>query len=190
MSSDLADAPTGACHSRVALAQQDHHGQQEHLEDEGRGQGGRRAACQHHPEEKPSVWPTCGWPRLTAADWFKVSFPLVILLTFRFHNNLYLNLVSGRIRIFHGVNFVCKAPPWWAVSNYCRGLETSPLSHMTTKIWDQKETQLSSTADLRYWPQLLDDSFARDLNSWGLNIVPHHLTILCQTLHWSLLLST
>ena len=111
-------------------------------------------------------------------------------MSLRILNDLHLNLVSGRIRIFHGVNFVCKAPPWWAVSNYCRGLETSPLSHMTTKIWDQKETQLSSTADLRYWPQLLDDSFARDLNSWGLNIVPHHLTILCQTLHWSLLLST
>merc|ERR1719266_1775588 len=61
----------------------------------------------------------------------------------RFHLSgpLSIDLVSqqlidsnGRIRIFHGVNFVCKAPPW-------------------------------------YWPQLLEDSFARDLNSWGLNIV-------------------
>ena len=69
MSSDLADAPTGTCQSRVALAQQGQHGQQEHLEDEGGGQGGDRwAACQRHSEEKPSVWTTGGRPRLTAAD--------------------------------------------------------------------------------------------------------------------------
>ena len=28
------------------------------------------------------------------------------------HSDLCFNFVSGRIRIFHGVNFVCKAPPW------------------------------------------------------------------------------
>ena len=35
-----------------------------------------------------------------------------LILHYILHNDLYLNLVSGRIRIFHGVNFVCKAPPW------------------------------------------------------------------------------
>ena len=28
--------------------------------------------------------------------------------------------LSGRIRIFHGVNFVCKAPPWWVFSSHGR----------------------------------------------------------------------
>ena len=63
MSFDLADLPTGTCQSRVALAQEGHHGQQEHLEDQRHGQG---RICQWHSEKKLSGWPTGGGPRLTA----------------------------------------------------------------------------------------------------------------------------
>jgi len=55
------------------------------------------------------------------------------LLSVDEHSNHLLDS-RGRIRLFHGVNLVCKTPPW-------------------------------------YWPQLLEDSYARDLASWGLNIV-------------------
>ena len=68
VSSDHADTSTGACQSRVALAQEGHHGQQELLEDQGRGQGHGWAGWQQHSETKPSFRPTGGRPSFTATD--------------------------------------------------------------------------------------------------------------------------